>query len=240
MSHGETCLTDDKRVILVIADDSFGATVAEFCQDVSIQIYLASTADLGMTLAGKNRPDLIMIDADLPGINPADWSAAFKADGELPAVPIVILVSPERDKEVFRQAGCNDFIVKPLEQNAIFPTLCKYFPATDRRNERVPYYTPVTIKDKDEFYFGLTGDVSMGGVFVATFDRLPENGDIQLSFALEKEEPSKIEVKGRVAWINSKKRPVNDNLPEGFGVEFNSISTNEIQAIRDLIAAKKK
>jgi uncharacterized protein (TIGR02266 family) len=100
---------------------------------------------------------------------------------------------------------------------------------------RVPCYTHVTIKDEDDVFYGMTGDISVGGAFVATFDKLPEEGDIRLSFTLPEDRAISIQVNGRVVWLNSKEQPMSGSLPEGFGVEFTGIPQEEISAINEFI-----
>jgi uncharacterized protein (TIGR02266 family) len=106
-----------------------------------------------------------------------------------------------------------------------------------RRATRAPCYAHVTIQAGGEVFYGMTGDISEGGLFIATFDKMPDEGEIRLSFAIPKDTPELVEAKGRVVWINNKRNPVRGNLPEGFGVEFSSISPEQLAEIRAFIAS---
>jgi len=97
----------------------------------------------------------------------------------------------------------------------------------------------VTIRDDGDVYYGMTGDISGGGLFVATFDKLPAEGEIQLSFSLPDDKTTLVEKRGRVVWRNSKDHPVSP-LPEGFGVEFMSVTREEYLAIKEYIASARK
>jgi Tfp pilus assembly protein PilZ len=97
----------------------------------------------------------------------------------------------------------------------------------------------VTIRDDDDVYYGMTGDISGGGLFVASFDTLPATGEVQLSFSLPDDKTTIVETRGQVVWLNSKNNPVS-LLPEGFGVKFTSISREEYLAIKEFIAAERK
>jgi CheY-like chemotaxis protein len=240
MSTIETNSVDDTKVLLVVAEAPVGATLVDLCREAPVRIDLAPTGGEALALAGRSRPDLILIDADLSGIDPLTCCSAFKADGDLTSVPVIILVSPERERELFYQAGCDGFLVKPLEKVAVYELLSQYIMWPERRNTRVPFYTPVTIEVKDEYYSGLIGDMSTGGLFVATLDRLPEDGDLRLSFRLENKESLLVEVQGRIAWVNSKVCSLSESLPEGFGVEIISVGDKELVAIREIIAANRK
>ncbi len=236
MSHEKACLPEKYSVLLLIADQLCGETVAAHCKDAPVKVVLALTAADALAIVAGSRPDMILIDADLSGEDPVGLYAACKADGELRDVPLIVLVSSTEDRAAFLQNGCQDFLNKPLGHHALHEKLHQYLALHAPGDVRVPYHTPVIINDKNDKYFGLSKDMSEHGIFVATYDRIPEKEEIRLSFALAREEPLPIEVKGRVAWINSKQSPVSSNLPEGFGMEFTGISTEEHAAIKDFIA----
>jgi CheY-like chemotaxis protein len=70
-----------------------------------------------MAMAASERPDLILMDLDLPGIN--GWEAArrLKADPATSDIPIIALSSYAMagDREKALAAGCDDFDTKPVE-----------------------------------------------------------------------------------------------------------------------------
>src|SRR6266404_5330981 len=85
-----------KRIL--IADDSVTiqkAFVMTFGgEDVSL--VAARSADEGLSLARQNRPDLMIVDASMPGRSGYDLCAAVKADGGLRGTPVYILSSSQQ------------------------------------------------------------------------------------------------------------------------------------------------
>jgi CheY-like chemotaxis protein len=78
------------------------------------------------------RPDLILLDLNIPGIDGKSVLEIAKNDEILRATPIVVVTTSIRDRDVFDcyQIGCNSYIVKPLEAQAFIEAihdLCSYW-----------------------------------------------------------------------------------------------------------------
>jgi uncharacterized protein (TIGR02266 family) len=76
---------------------------------------------------------------------------------------------------------------------------------------------PVDIESENNFYAGITGDVSEGGVFVATHAAPPADTAVMILLTLPGHEP--LELPGVVRWIRSP-QAAGDGLPPGCGVKW--------------------
>ena len=76
----------------------------------------AADAETGLILARTARPDLILMDIVLPGMDGLAATALLKADPVTAAIPIIILTASltKDDEEKARAAGCDTYIVKPF------------------------------------------------------------------------------------------------------------------------------
>ena len=109
-----------KRIL--IADDSvtiqkaFAMTFAG--EDVSIAS--ARSADEGLALAQKARPDLIIADGAMPGRTGYDLCAQVRADAALRGVPVYILASIQQPYDEARgaSAGADGHLLKPWDTSA--------------------------------------------------------------------------------------------------------------------------
>lgn len=230
----------DVKILLLADDDQFNELAHGVFNALPPHLFHAVTLESALLTARRERPELILFSLDLPGLEPVDACRAFKQDHELSGIPVVVLISaPRLDDELIRNMDCDDWLVIPTDRNSLITCLQAHVPGLDPQNERVPYYSQVTIRDDGDLFYGMSGDISGGGLFVATLDKLPEAAEIRLSFRLPGDKPSLVETKGRVVWLNSKKHPVS-TLPEGFGVEFTSISREEYLTIKEFIAAARK
>jgi CheY-like chemotaxis protein len=80
-------------------------------------VITAENAEQGLAMARSERPDLILMDMGLPGVD--GWSATrrLKADPELASIPIIALTAHvmHGDREKALAAGCDDYDTKPFQ-----------------------------------------------------------------------------------------------------------------------------
>ncbi len=69
----------------------------------------------GVAMAAEHRPDLILMDIQMPVLDGYEATRRIKADPALAAIPIVAVTSYalSGDEQKARDAGCNDYIAKP-------------------------------------------------------------------------------------------------------------------------------
>ncbi len=109
-----------KRIL--IADDSVtiqkAFTMTFGSEDVALTA--ARSAEEGLTLAQKARPDLIIADGAMPGRSGYDLCAQIRTDPALRGVPVYILASGQQpyDEAKGQRAGADGHLLKPWETNA--------------------------------------------------------------------------------------------------------------------------
>jgi two-component system, cell cycle response regulator DivK len=71
----------------------------------------------GLRLTKLHKPDLILMDLDLPGINGWDATRRLKSDPDTSDIPVIALTAfaMAGDREKALAAGCNDFDTKPID-----------------------------------------------------------------------------------------------------------------------------
>jgi CheY-like chemotaxis protein len=114
-----------KRIL--IADDSvtiqkaFALTFGS--EDVALTA--ARSADEGLALAQRSRPDLIIADGAMPGRSGYDLCTQIRADPALRGVPVYILASGQQpyDEAKGQRAGADGHLLKPWETNAFIESV---------------------------------------------------------------------------------------------------------------------
>jgi uncharacterized protein (TIGR02266 family) len=94
---------------------------------------------------------------------------------------------------------------------------------------RRPIETDITLESESQFYSGFSENLSEGGIFVATHGLLAVGASVAVAFTL----PSlarKIRVEGHVRWVRVHSET--SDLPPGMGIEFGTLGTDELEAIR--------
>lgn len=76
-------------------------------------------------IAGARRPDLLLLDLNLPRLNGREVLAAMKLDPALHLIPVVVLTTSdvERDVEASYSLGAAGFVTKPLDVLEFFQAI---------------------------------------------------------------------------------------------------------------------
>ncbi len=106
-----------------------------------------------------------------------------------------------------------------------------------RRESRMRVHAEVTLGSESNFYTGFSGDLSEGGVFVATYEKLlPPGTAVELAVALPNRPP--IKVTGKVRWV----REPNDQSPgvfPGMGIQFDEVQAEALAAIKSFLQRRE-
>lgn len=81
-----------------------------------------------MDIARQNRPDLILMDIQLPEISGLEITRMLKEDEELKSIPIVAVTAfaMKGDEEKIRQGGCEGYIAKPISVANFLQTVASF------------------------------------------------------------------------------------------------------------------
>jgi two-component system cell cycle response regulator DivK len=82
-----------------------------------------------LQIARLHRPDLILMDIQLPEVSGLEITKWLKADEELRGIPIVAVTAfaMKGDEEKIRQAGCDGYLTKPISISGFMQAIEQYF-----------------------------------------------------------------------------------------------------------------
>ena len=82
----------------------------------------------GLDLVSKERPDLILLDLQLPDLSGYDVARRLKADADLKDIPIIAVsaYALSGDDRKALEAGCDGYIAKPFHPSTITTQLQRY------------------------------------------------------------------------------------------------------------------
>lgn len=102
------------KKILVIDDEP---KIVEICQDYlkasGFEVISAGNGQLGLNSARRDKPDLIVLDLMMPGMDGLDVCRALRREGNTPIIMLTARVA-ESDKLVGLELGADDYITKPF------------------------------------------------------------------------------------------------------------------------------
>jgi two-component system cell cycle response regulator DivK len=108
----------DHRLILIVEDNSKNVKLMrDILQFHGYRTAEAVTAEDGLAIAFRERPDLVLMDVRLPGMDGLAALKLLRADPRTSRVPVVAVTASvmpdERDR--FSEAGFDGFIAKPID-----------------------------------------------------------------------------------------------------------------------------
>lgn len=112
--------------ILIIEDNEANMKLAcLLLQNAGHDALSAVDAETGLTLARTERPDLILMDIQLPGIDGLAATKLLKADPGTAAIPVIALtaMAMKEDRDKTRAAGCDAYIAKPLRYKELLAAI---------------------------------------------------------------------------------------------------------------------
>lgn len=76
-------------------------------------------------LARQHRPDLILLDIQLPEISGLEVTRQLKQDSELKGIPVIAVTAfaMKGDEEKIREGGCEAYIAKPISVSTFMETI---------------------------------------------------------------------------------------------------------------------
>jgi two-component system cell cycle response regulator DivK len=84
-----------------------------------------------MGIAREQKPDLILMDIQLPEVSGLDITKMLKADDDLKHIPVIAVTAfaMKGDEEKIREGGCEGYIAKPISVATFLQTVAQFLPA---------------------------------------------------------------------------------------------------------------
>jgi twitching motility two-component system response regulator PilH len=106
------------KKILVVDDSATERHVlGQVLSKQGFEVFYAEDGEKGVEQARQNKPDLIIMDVVMPGMNGFQATRAISRDPETKHIPIIVCTSKnqETDKVWGLRQGAKDYVVKPIE-----------------------------------------------------------------------------------------------------------------------------
>ena len=119
-----------RRILVVEDHEENRRIVRDLLTSAGYEMIEAVTGEEGIALAERERPDLILMDIQLPGLDGYEATRRIKANPALRAIPIIAVTSYalSGDDVKAREAGCNDYVTKPFSPRALLAKVREYLP----------------------------------------------------------------------------------------------------------------
>ncbi len=117
-----------KRILYVEDNFQNKRLVRKILTAKGYEVLEADNGEAGVSLAFQEKPDLILMDISIPGIDGIEATRLIKENPETNAIPIVALTANAMrgDRERFLAAGCDDYLPKPISTPDLLRVIGEY------------------------------------------------------------------------------------------------------------------
>ncbi len=110
----------DIRVLLV-DDEKFNFEMLELGLGSNVELNYASNGHEALSYSIEQKPDIILLDICMPGIDGYDTCRLLKNTPETSSIPIILISGLDNEQEVEEgyNAGCDDYLTKPFQMTEL-------------------------------------------------------------------------------------------------------------------------
>ena len=119
-----------KRILVIEDTEDNRQIVRDLLTSAGYDLIEAVDGEAGVEMAAKEKPDLILMDIQLPILDGYEATRRIKADAALASVPIIAVTSYALagDEAKTRAAGCDAYIAKPFSPRQLLAKVRELLP----------------------------------------------------------------------------------------------------------------
>ena len=117
------------KTILIVEDNELNQRLfAELLEEAGYATLSAGEGLDAFALAKEHRPDLILMDIQLPAMSGLEVTRWLKEDADLAAIPVIAITAfaMRGDEERIRDGGCAAYIAKPISVSGFLDTMRRF------------------------------------------------------------------------------------------------------------------
>jgi two-component system cell cycle response regulator DivK len=114
-----------KRILVVEDTEDNRQIIRDLLSTAGYETIEAVNGEQGVAMAAEHRPDLILMDIQLPALDGYEATRRIKANPALRHIPIIAVTSYalSGDEEKTREAGCDAYVAKPFSPRLLLAKL---------------------------------------------------------------------------------------------------------------------
>ena len=233
----------DRRTVLVADDEEdVRFLLSRLLGDVGYEVYLAQDGEEALDRIDASKPDLMILDLMMPGLD--GWGVLKRLEGH-PNPPLVVLLTARGDPESFARgmrAGAAAYVTKPFRFHELIATVqgllasdgkAQVMHSERRRETRRPVTADVKIFGRDDMpiALGQCVDLSYGGLQVHLGLKIDQGFPVSIAFDLSRDTPV-VRIDGQVKWCQA--------VPRGYahGLSFVKLSPDSARQVEALLGVE--
>jgi CheY-like chemotaxis protein len=117
-----------KKTILIVDDTEWNRELLVQLLEEDYNILQAVDGADGVRMTEENKPDLILMDLGMPVMDGWEATRMIKANDALKNIPVIAVTSHAMvgDEIEARKAGCDDYLSKPIDDEALITKIKRF------------------------------------------------------------------------------------------------------------------
>lgn len=215
---------------------TFLETDESVLQRADVRLVWAETVDAFVPLAREHRPDLCVLDPQVPGFDAfACAREVLTAIGEDVAV---LIIGNTADGERAEAAGIAGIVSRPLTRERLVEAMRRYHPMVERENERAEVAIKVDFVCNGIEGLAYTRDLSTDGCFLHMHEPLALGDVLTLAFQLPSPGARDVRVEGEVVRLQAP--TAQRGGAAGLAVKFTTITAADRGEIGRFLRSRKR
>jgi len=120
-------MTQKKKILIVDDEQQLAGFVKMRLEANNFNVILASDGIEGLKKAGEEKPDLILLDIQMPNLDGFGVLTRLKESRETASVPVIMLTAKDAPDNIAKalEIGADDYIVKPFDSKILLEKIRK-------------------------------------------------------------------------------------------------------------------
>ncbi len=184
-------LVDDVRLFLQLEETFFKRT--------GCKVLTANSGKDAIDKAGRDKPDLILLDYLMPDINGDEVCRLLKGSDETRHIPIIIVSTSAKKEDIAKcfEAGADDYVTKPINPNDVLNRAAQMMNIPYRLHRRLSVNFRVVGEMPSQTFFGYSKNLSQSGILIECDNKFDPGVELQLLLPVLQDE-KQLHVRGQV------------------------------------------
>ena len=223
----------EKKTVLLVDDVRLFLKLEEtFFKRAGCQVLTAETGKEALELAKKYQPDAILLDYYMPDMKGDEICRIIRQEESTKNIPVIIVSTSSKPEDIERcfQAGCNDYLTKPIKPEVVLSRTAQIMGIPYRIHRRLTINFRIQGKIPPLTFTGFSLNLSESGILIETDQKLSPKDILTLWLPILENQDS-IEVTGEVVREEvSKKRG-----KYCYGIKFTDLTPKAKEALSEFM-----
>jgi len=214
---------------LLLVDDVMTtlAVTKSFLEAREFKIFATNSASKALELAADLRPDLVIVDYEMPEMNGDEVCRRLESDPVTVHIPVMILTAhtDEETRRRCREAGAAAVLMKTSGRESLLKHVLAALGIPERKHVRVPCAISVGLRSEDAELSGQVHNLSVSGLYVTLHQPLDAGKALRIRFRLPAGE--EIQVLGEIV----RTEELSGDL-HGYGIQMLEADERTLESLR--------